>query len=246
MSYDPAYVYEIGHILRAGLERMYGQDQDDPEIDPNVMYYITMYNEPMRQPKEPENLDVDGLLKGMYKLADGPATDGPKVQLLASGVAVAWAYEAQQLLADDWGVSADIWSVTSWSELRRDGLAADEARLLDPASEPRVPHVTKALEGTEGPVVAASDYMRAVQDQIRQYVPNHYTSVGADGYAISDTRPAARRHFLIDGPSIAVQALISLADTGKIDIEKAAEAARKYKLDDPTAGSSGSLEGGAA
>ena len=246
VSYDPAYVYEIGHIVRAGLERMYGQDQDNPAIDPNVMYYITMYNEPMQQPKEPKGLDVDGLLKGMYKLAPGPDTGGPKVQLLASGVAVAWAYEAQQLLADDWGVSADIWSVTSWSELRRDGLAADEQRLLDPAGEPRMPYVTSALKDTSGPVVAASDYMRAVQDQIRQYVPNHYTSVGADGYAISDTRPAARRHFLIDGPSIAVQALISLADTGDIDISKAAEAAKKYKLDDPTAGSSGSLEGGAA
>ena len=182
----------------------------------------------------------------MYKLADGPETDGPTVQLLASGVAVPWAYEAQQLLADDWGVSADIWSVTSWSELRRDGLAADEERLLNPDAKPRVPYVTKALKNTKGPVVAASDYMRAVQDQIRQYVPNHYTSVGADGYAISDTRPAARRHFLIDGPSIAVQALISLADTGELDISVAAEAAKKYKLDDPTAGTSGSLEGGAA
>ena len=246
ISYDPAYGYEMGHIVRAGLERMYGQDEDDPQVDPNVMYYITLYNEPMLQPKEPKKFDVDGLLKGMYKLADGPATDGPKVQLLASGVAVPWAYEAQQLLADDWGVSADIWSVTSWSELRRDGLAADEERLLNPEAEPRVPHVTQALTGTKGPVVAASDYMRAVQDQIRQYVPNHYTSVGADGYAISDTRPAARRHFLIDGPSIAVQALISLADTGELDIDVAAKAAKKYKLDDPTAGTSGSLEGGAA
>src|SRR5699024_3245900 len=185
-------------------------------------------------------------LRDALPISDGADTGGPKVQLLASGVAVAWAYEAQRLLADDWGVSADLWSVTSWSELRRDGLAADEQRLLDPSAEPRVPHVTSALRGTAGPVVAASDYMRAVQDQIRQYVPNHYTSVGADGYAISDTRPAARRYFLIDGPSIAVQALISLADTGEIDVSKAAEAAKKYRLDDPTAGTSGSLEGGAA
>src|SRR5699024_4356625 len=153
VSYDPAYGYEVGHIVRAGLERMYGQDEDAPEVDPNVLYYITLYNEPMLQPKEPKRLDVDGLLKGMYKLADGPAADGPKVQLLGSGVAVPWAYEAQQLLADDWGVSADIWSVTSWSELRRDGLAADEERLLNPTATPRVPYVTQALQDTQGPVV---------------------------------------------------------------------------------------------
>ncbi len=243
ISYDPAYVYEISHIVKDGLQRMYGSDDGR---DPNVLYYLTMYNEPMVQPAEPEDLDVDGLLKGMYLLKKGPDNGGPKVQLMASGVGVPWALEAQELLDADWGVSADVWSVTSWTELRRDGLAADDERLLDPEAEPRIPYVTEKLLDADGPVVATSDFMRAVPDQIRQYVPNHFTSLGTDGYAISDTRPAARRYYLVDGPSMATQALISLADTGVIPIEKAAEAAKKYQLDDPRAGSTGSTEGAGA
>ena len=243
ISYDPAYAYEIGHIVRDGIERMYGPDDSR---DPNVMYYITMYNEPMVQPPEPEDIDVEGVLKGIYKLADGPELDGPKVQLLASGVAVPWIVEAQRLLAEDWGVSADVWSVTSWQELRRDGLACDDERLLDPAAEKRIPFVTAKLAEARGPIIATSDYTRTVPDMIRQYVPGHFTSLGADGYAISDTRPAARRHFLIDAPSVVVQALISLADTGEIDPSTAAEAAKKYQLDDPRAGATGSTEGASA
>ncbi|WP_293849828.1 pyruvate dehydrogenase (acetyl-transferring), homodimeric type [uncultured Brevibacterium sp.] len=243
VSYDPAYVYEIGHIVRDGLKRMY--DPEDERQDPNVSYYITMYNEPMVQPAEPEDLDVEGLLKGIYKLSDGPELDGPKVQLLASGVAVPWIIEAQQLLAEDWNVSADVWSVTSWQELRRDGLACDDERLLDPSAERRVPFVTQKLADAPGPVIATSDYTRTVPDMIRQYVPGHFTSLGADDYAISDTRAAARRHFLIDAESVVVQALISLADLGEIDPSVAAEASKKYKLDDPRAGSTGEAGGDA-
>src|SRR5690606_22024650 len=127
VSYDPAYGYELGHIVRSGLERMYGGNHPDP----NVMYYLTVYNEPLVQPAEPENLDVDGVVRGIYLLSRSQH-EGPRVQLLASGVAVPWAIEAQQLLAQDWGVAADIWSVTSWTELRRDGLAADEHNFLHP------------------------------------------------------------------------------------------------------------------
>ncbi|MFB9775092.1 pyruvate dehydrogenase (acetyl-transferring), homodimeric type [Brevibacterium otitidis] len=243
ISYDPAYAYEIAHIVRDGLHRMYGEDDGR---DPNVMYYITMYNEPMLQPAEPEGLDVDGLLKGIYKLKDGPQLDGPKVQLLASGVAVPWILEAQELLEKDWNVSADVWSVTSWQELRRDGLACDDDRLLAPDAEARVPFLTQQLADTEGPVIATSDYTRSVPDMIRQYVPGHFTSLGADGYAISDTRPAARRHFLIDAPSVVVQSLISLGDLGIVDPKLAAEAAKKYQLDDPRAGATGSTEGAGA
>ncbi len=243
VSYDPAYAYEIATIIRDGLHRMY--DPEDPRQDPDVMYYITMYNEPMVQPKAPEDLDTEGIIKGLYKLKDGNKTKGPKVQLMASGVGVPWILEAQELLEKDWGVSADVWSVTSWQELRRDGLAADDARLLDPEAEHRVPYVTQKLLGSEGPVIATSDFTRTVPDMIRQYVPNHFTSLGADGYAISDTRPAARRYFLIDAHSVVVQALISLADTGEIDMSKAVEAAKKYGLDDPRKGASGTAGGDA-
>ena len=132
---------------------------------------------------------------------------GRLVQLLASGVGVPWALEAQELLKQDWGVAADVWSVTSWNELRRDGLACDKEAYLHPEREARVPWVTQKLTGTQGPVVAVSDWMRAVQDQIREWVPGDFGSLGADGFGFSDTRPAARRYFHIDGPSMAAKAL---------------------------------------
>ncbi len=192
VSYDPAYGYEIGHIVKAGLERMYGTDAlgNPTHHDPNVMYYLTVYNEPMQQPVEPENLDVDGVLHGIYKLKAAENL-GPRAQLLASGVGVPWALEAQQLLAEDWNVAADVWSVTSWTELRRDGLAAEEHNFLNPNSEPKTPYLTTKLQEAEGPFIAVSDFMHAVQDQIRQFVPGDYYTLGADGFGFSDTRASA-------------------------------------------------------
>jgi len=238
VSYDPAYGYEIGRIVQAGLERMYGGQHPDP----NVMYYLTVYNEPMPQPAEPENLDVEGLLKGIYKLKAAENL-GPKAQLLASGVGVPWALEAQELLARDWNVAADVWSVTSWTELRRDGLAADEHNFLHPTEPPHVPYLWSKLAGSEGPYVAVSDYMHAVPDQIRPFVPGDYATLGADDFGFSDTRPAARRFFKIDGPSIVVRTLQSLARRGEIDPSAVAQAIEKYQLHDVTAGTSGSAGG---
>ena len=240
VSYDPAYGYEIGHIVRAGLERMYGGSH----ADPNVMYYLTVYNEPIAQPAEPDDLDVDGLLKGIYLLKRGEAT-GPKAQLLASGVSVPWALEAQQLLADDWGVSADVWSVTSWTELRREGLAVEEHNFLNPSAEQRVPYVTQKLQSAEGPFVAVSDFMHAVPDQIRPFVPGDYATLGADGFGFSDTRAAARRFFTIDGPSIVVRTLQRLARQGVIAADAPARAIEQYRLHDVTAGTTGSAGGDA-
>ncbi|HET8615654.1 MAG TPA: pyruvate dehydrogenase (acetyl-transferring), homodimeric type, partial [Actinomycetales bacterium] len=238
--YDPAYGYEIGHIVRDGLRRMYG---DDPE---NVFYYLTLYNEPLVQPAEPEGLDVQALLKGMYLLRPGHESTGrPRVQLLASGVGVPWALEAQELLGQDFGVDADVWSVTSWNELRRDGLEADRKAFLEPDAERRVPFVTQQLSGRQGPVVAVSDYMQAVPDQIRSWVPTDFATLGADGFGLSDTRPAARRHFHIDGPSIAVRALQSLAARGEVEASVPRDAATKYRLLDVTAGTSGNSGGDA-
>ncbi len=238
VSYDPAYGYEIAHIVRAGIERMYGGNHPDP----NVMYYLTVYNEPIVQPAEPEGVDVDGILRGIHRISEGSG-DGPRTQLLASGVGVPWALEAQQLLRDDWGVSADVWSVTSWSELRRDGLAADEHNFLHPDEEPRTAYVTDKLKDAEGPVVAVSDFMHAVQDQIRPWVPGTFLTLGADGFGFSDTRAAARRFFKIDGPSIVVRALQGLAAEGKVDRSLAAQAIEKYRLYDVNAGTSGNAGG---
>jgi len=238
VAYDPAYGYEIAHIVRDGLERMYGGNHPDP----NVMYYLTVYNEPLVQPAEPEGVDVEGILRGIHRIAEGTG-DGPRAQLLASGVGVPWALEAQQLLRDDWGVNADVWSVTSWSELRRDGLAADEHNFLHPEEEPHSAYITQKLQGAEGPVVAVSDYMHAVQDQIRPWVPNRFATLGADGFGFSDTRPAARRFFKIDGPSLAVRTLQALADDGVVDRVLAAQAIEKYRLHDVNAGTSGNAGG---
>ncbi|MGZ6888592.1 MAG: pyruvate dehydrogenase (acetyl-transferring), homodimeric type [Oryzihumus sp.] len=242
VSYDPAYAYEIATIVEDGLRRMYG---DTPE---DVIYYVTVYNEPYVQPAEPEDVDTEGILKGMYLLKPGNAEgaeQAPRAQLLASGVGVPWALEAQELLRNDWGVVADVWSVTSWSELRRDGMAADEQSFLHPEAEQRVPYVTQRLQDAPGPVIAVSDYMRAVQDQIAQWVPGDFASLGADGFGFSDTRPAARRYFHIDGPSLAVRTLQMLARRGEVDASVAREAAERYRLLDITAGTSGNAGGDA-
>ncbi len=238
VSYDPAYGYELGHIVKAGLERMYGGRHPHPD----VMYYITIYNEPLVQPEEPENLDVEGLLNGIYLLKRSEAA-GPRAQLLASGVAVPWILEAQDLLARDWGVAADVWSVTSWTELRREGLDAEEWNFLHPDEGGRMPYLTQKLMSAEGPVVAVSDYMHAVPDQIRRFVPGDFATLGADDYGFSDTRAAARRYFKIDGPSIVVRTLEALARQGRLDPSLAQQAIVRYSLHDVTAGTTGSAGG---
>ncbi len=241
VTYDPAYGYEIGHIIRDGLERMYGPES----ADRNLMYYLTVYNEPIVQPAEPEDLDVNGLLKGIYRLsaANNGSADRPKAQILASGVSVPWALEAQRILDEEWNVAADVWSVTSWNELRRDGLAAEEQAFLNPGEAAHVPFVTQQLAGAEGPVVAVSDYMKAVPDQIRQFIPNDFAALGADGFGFSDTRAAARRFFKNDTHSIVAKALQLLAQQGKVDPSAPGLAIEKYRLLDVNAGTTGGAGG---
>src|SRR6187402_1179654 len=170
VAYDPAYAFEIAHIMENGLHRMYGED---PE---NIYYYLTVYNEPILQPAEPAEVDVEGLLKGIYRYQAAAQSDGPKAQILASGTGMQWAIKAQELLAQDWGVAADVWSVTSWTELRRDAMTVEEHNLLNPGDQPRKPYIQTKLEGTEGPAIAVSDWMRAVPDLISRWIPNAYTS----------------------------------------------------------------------
>ncbi|MEO5832439.1 MAG: pyruvate dehydrogenase (acetyl-transferring), homodimeric type, partial [Nakamurella sp.] len=242
VAYDPAYGYEIAHIVKDGLRRMYGSSEEFPQGE-NVLYYITIYNEPYVQPAEPADLDVEGLLKGMYLAAPAKEADGKaRAQLLASGVGLRWALEAQHLLAQDWDVAADVWSVTSWSELAREAERIERARLLDPSLHTE-PYVTQRLQNAPGPVIATSDYQRAVQNLIAPWVPTDFVALGADGFGFSDTRAAARRYFLIDGPSMVVAALSALERRGEYRVGAAAEAAEKYQLSDPRAGTSGNAGG---
>ena len=235
VAYDPAFAFEIGHIVKDGLKRMYGEKSE------NIYYYLTVYNEPYVQPAEPKNLDVAGLLKGMYLFS--PSKGGKKrVQLMASGVAMNWALKAQELLLSDWGIASEVWSVTSWNELRRDGLATDRHNLLNP-DDKRTPFVTKKLTGTDGPVIAVSDFMRAVQEQISPWVPQKFYALGTDGFGLSDTRGALRRHFKVDAQSIVVAALTQLADAGEIKSKVVREALDKYRIDDISAAEAGNTEG---
>jgi pyruvate dehydrogenase E1 component len=249
VHYDPAFAYEVAHIIKDGLRRMFGHEDPDHPQGEDVIFYITVYNEPVHQPGAPEGLDVEALLKGMYHYAAAPTSEGddrPQAQLLASGVSMPAALAAQQILADEWGVAADVWSVTSWNELRRDAVDTEHWNLTHPGEERRQPYVAQALDGWPGPVIAVSDYMRAVQDQIEPWVPQTWCSLGTDGFGLADTRAAARRFFLVDAQSIVVATLESLARDGRYDKAAAAEAFDRYKLGDPTAVAGVAQEGAGA
>jgi pyruvate dehydrogenase E1 component len=246
VSYDAAWAYELSYIVKDALRRMYGSTPEHPDGE-DIFYYLTVYNEPYVQPAEPadfwggpEALER-GILSGLYWYAGPPELaepsrasstgDTPRAQILASGVALRWALQAQQLLAQDWGVAAEAWSATSWTELRREALTCEEWNMLRPEEEHRVPYVTKALEGHSGPVVAVSDWIRAVPDQIARWVPGQFTSLGTDGWGFSDTRPAARRFFHVDAESITVAVLAQLAQAGEVKPEVVGQAIAKYRLD---------------
>jgi pyruvate dehydrogenase E1 component len=201
---------------------MYGPEPED------VFYYLTVYNEPKPQPAMPESVE-EGIVRGLYRFKEGvaPSADAARLQLLASGTAIHWALEAQELLSSDWGVTADVWSATSWGELRRDALECDEALLH---GEQRTPYVTRALQGAPGPVLAVSDWMRQVPDQISQWVEQDYSSLGTDGFGLSDTREAARRHFGVDARSVTVAALAQLARRGEVPASAVKEARERYGL----------------
>src|SRR4051794_11221039 len=232
LSYDPAFAYEVATIVRDGIRRMYGEAA--PGEDPNVFYYLTVYNEPLPQPAKPSVPGIDeGIVKGLYRFNTAesaglsPVANAPRIQLLGSGTAIHWVLKAQRMLAEEWGIAADVWSATSWTELRRDALEADAALLR---GEERVPYVRQALQGAEGPVLAVSDYMRQVPDQIAQWVEQDWSSLGADGFGLSDTREGARRHFGVDAESVVVAALAQLARRGEVKATAVKEAREKYGL----------------
>ena len=238
VAYDPAFAFELGHIVKDGLKRMYGENSE------NIFYYLTVYNEPYVQPAEPENLDVEGLLKGIYLYSKAKKQRRAKrqVNLLASGVALNWALKAQDLLASDWKISANVFSVTSWNELRRDGLEVDRHNLLNPLNK-KSAYLTTKLKDYKGSVLAVSDYMRTVQDQIAPWVEQNFASLGTDGFGLSDTRGALRRHFKVDAESIVVATLSQLANQGKISPKIVMKAIAKYELNNVTAADPGNTEG---
>ena len=230
VSYDPTFAHEVAVIIQQGLKRMV-------ENQENVWYYITLMNENYPQPGLKKGQE-EGILKGMYLLREGPAGSGmgksiPRVQLLGSGTILREAIAAADMLEKDWGVSGDVWSVTSFTELRRDGIDAERWSLLHPNDKPRKPYVTQALEKSAGPIVATTDYMRLFADQIRAYVPRgrDYRVLGTDGFGRSDTRAKLREFFEVDRRYVAVAALRALADEGTVPAAKVADAIKKYGID---------------
>ncbi|MGH6610893.1 MAG: pyruvate dehydrogenase (acetyl-transferring), homodimeric type, partial [Burkholderiaceae bacterium] len=229
VSYDPTFAHEVAVIIQRGLERMV-QNQE------NVWYYITLMNENYPQPGLKKGQE-EGILKGMYRLREGPAGSGmgksiPRVQLLGSGTILREAIAAAEMLEKDWGVSGDVWSVTSFTELRRDGLDTDRWNLLHPTEKPRKSYVTQQLEKTAGPIVATTDYMRLFADQIRAYIPHgrDYRVLGTDGFGRSDTRDKLREFFEVDRRYVTVAALRGLVDEGALPASKVAEAIKKYDI----------------
>ncbi|MDY5786139.1 pyruvate dehydrogenase (acetyl-transferring), homodimeric type [Corynebacterium sp.] len=228
VTYDPAFAYEMPYLIHKGIDRMYGADGGE-----NVMYYITVYNEPTHQPARPENLDVEGLHKGIYLYDRGEDKD-LTVSLLASGIGMKQALRAQEILQRDYNVGASIYSVTSWVELARDGAALAKEKLQSPGKDVATPFATTQLQQTSGPYIATSDFATDLQEQIRPYVPGQYIVLGADGFGFSDTREAARRYYNIDAESMVVAALMGLANEGKLDMSVAEQAAKDLHIDDPT------------
>jgi pyruvate dehydrogenase E1 component len=226
LSYDPTFGYEVAVVIQDGLRRMCAEQED-------VYYYLTVMNENYPQPAMPEGAAPD-IIRGMYLFrggGKGAKAKAPRVQLLGSGTIFREVIAAADLLRDDWGVEADLWGCPSFTELARDGMAVARENLLHPTAKPKRSHVEACLGDTQGPVVAATDYMRAFAEQIRAYVPRRYVVLGTDGFGRSDTRENLRRFFEVDRHYVTVAALKALADEGTLPATKAAEAMKKYGID---------------
>lgn len=221
LSYDPTFAYELAVILQDGLRRMYVEQED-------VFYYITLMNENYTHPAMPQGAE-EGILKGMYLLRDGGEAE-VKVQLMGSGTILREVIAAADLLRNDFGVTADIWSMTSFNLLRREGMEASRYNLLHPTETPRLSYVEQQLQGHTGPVIAATDYIRNYADQIREYVPSRYVVLGTDGFGRSDSRANLREFFEVDRYHVVVAALSALARDGKVDASRVADAITKYGI----------------
>jgi pyruvate dehydrogenase E1 component len=215
-AYDPAFAYEVAEIVRDGLQRMYGEGED-------VFYYLTLYNEPYVQPKMPKGAG-EGIVRGLYRYRRSRARNGPRVQLLASGPLVRTALEAADALREAHGVTADVWSATSYQQLRAEALDCERWNRSNPTEAARTPYITAALEDADGPVIAVSDYIKAVPDQVARWVREPFVSLGTDGFGRSGTRDDLRKYFEIDAGHVVAAALHGLALAGEIKPERAREA----------------------
>jgi len=223
VSYDPCYGYELAVIVQDGTRRMLHARED-------VFYYVTVANENYLQPAMPAGVE-DGIRRGMYLLRKGADKKKHRVQLLGSGTILREVEAAAQILEQQFDTAADVWSVTSFSELRRDGLAVDRWNRLHPKEKPRTAYVTDLLRDHEGPVIVSTDYMKTYADQIRSWIEAPYVVLGTDGYGRSDTRAALRRFFEVDRAHVALAALEGLAEAGKIERKTLAKAIEKLGID---------------
>ncbi|HEV2105501.1 MAG TPA: pyruvate dehydrogenase (acetyl-transferring), homodimeric type [Candidatus Eisenbacteria bacterium] len=222
VAYDPAFAYEVATIVKEGLRRMFEAGED-------VFYYLTLYNQDYAMPPRPAGVD-EGILKGLYCYRRSESKAANRAQILASGALMLNALRAQEMLAEKWDVAADVWSMTSAQQLRVDALAADRWNRLHPAQPPRLPYVTRALQGAKGPVVATSDWLKAVNDMPARWIPNRFTALGTDGFGRSDTREALRRHFEVDAEHVVVAVLHGLMLDGAVKADVVERAIREYGL----------------
>ena len=223
MSYDPAFAYEVAAIVRDGLERMYVNGED-------VFYYLTLYNQDYPMPAMPEDCE-EGILQGMYLFRPAAGKSAHRAQIFGSGVTMLEALRAQELLAEQFDVAADVWSVTSYGRLRREALDVERWNRLHPAKKVRVPYVTRTLEKAEGPVIASTDYMKSVPDMIGRWVGRRFVPLGTDGFGRSDTRESLRRHFEVDAEHIVVATLHALAEEGAVKPAVVEKAIRGFEID---------------
>lgn len=226
-AYDPAFAYEVGTIIEHGLERMYGPEPDD------VFYYLTLYNENFAQPPRPDGVD-QGILEGLYRFAPAPNGTSTDLAILFSGTANLAAREAADELAQHYGVGAELWSVTSYKRLREQALSVERWNRLHPGESPKTPQITNILDDVGGPIVAVTDFMTMVPDQVSKWVPGGLTTLGTDGFGRSDSRRALRRFFETDTGTIVATALTELARKGQVEGSMVDDAFNRYEID-PTA-----------
>jgi pyruvate dehydrogenase E1 component len=223
-AYDPAYAYEVAEIVREGIRRMHEKGE-------NLFYYLTVGNEPYPQPEMPKG-SAEGILQGIYRFRSGSGRKGkPRARILGSGAILNEAVKAQRILEDDFGVASDVWSVTSYKELHREGTETERWNLLHPGEKKRSPYLTSLLSEETGPVVAASDYVRALPDSVARFIPARMISLGTDGFGRSEARLELRRHFEVDAPMIALAALHALVSDGVLPPNVAAKGIRKLGID---------------
>ena len=221
-AFDPAFAYELGVIVRDGIERMYSAEPED------CFYYVNVYNDNYVQPARPDHVTDEMIVSGLYRYRTG--SDALlRVELLGSGALLNEVLRAQEMLAADWDVGADVWSVTSWKALREDALSAQRWNRLHPSEPPRRSHIETELGGAD-PIIACSDWMTSVVDQVARFVPNRYVALGTDGFGFSDVRSALRRHFEVDAEHVVVAALWGLAADGHIGFERVADAIERYGI----------------